>query len=546
MNTLKALILALGVAAIAAPGTALGAPPANDNFAAAAELTGVSDVAQGTNEEATKEPLEPTHGNAGGASIWYRWTAPAGGRVVVSTCESDFDTLAGVYTGTAVGSLTQVAANDNGCGQGSLQSRLSFQATTGTTYHIAVDGFSGNTGFVDLMLDIPPANDDFLAAQGLSGVIGSLDGTNLGATNEPGEPQFGRRSVWFSWTAPSSGRATFETCGSEFDTWLSAFTGSAVDQLTAITANDDHEDCDLASRIDFVASAGTVYRIAVSGYDREEMGNYVLSWTLGAPAPVQVPVVNGIARDGETLTATDGTWSGTGPFTYAFAWGRCDRDVEECSFIAGATSRTFTIRSADVGYRLWVRVTASNAVGSSAAFSNVTAVVVARAPFNRASPVVEGEGRLGSILVASPGEWIGTAPISYAYQWQTCNVTETVCSNVQGQTGQVMRVSGLDGDVIRVVVTATNVAGSVSATSPGTDVIHTVTPRRCLVPKLRRKTLRAARAAIVRNRCRLGRVQRRFSSRMRAGRVLAQRPRAGARLAAGTRIHLVVSKGVRR
>ena len=186
MNALKALILALGLAGtMLVPGSALAAAPANDNFAAAAELTGRSDVAEGTNEEATKELNEPNHAGPGGASIWYRWTAPADGRVVVSTCESDFDTLVGVYTGTAVGSLTQVAANNDGCGVGRLQSRLSFQATTGTTYSIAVDGFQGDSGLVDLMLDVPPANDDFSAGRALSGEVGSVDGTTLGATNEP-------------------------------------------------------------------------------------------------------------------------------------------------------------------------------------------------------------------------------------------------------------------------------------------------------------------------------------------------------------------------
>lgn len=549
MDALKAFVL-LGavVTAIMVPGSALAAPPANDQFAAATELVGQSDVAAGTNAEATKETGEPAHaGNLGGASIWYRWTAPAGGRVVVSTCGSGFDTLLGVYTGTAVGSLTQVAANNDGCGQGQLQSRLSFQATTATTYHIAVDGSNGATGVVDLMLDVPPANDDFAAGRTLSGEVGSVDGTNIGATNEPGEPVFGRRSVWFNWTAPSSGRVMFETCASDFDTMLAAYTGSAVDQLTGITGNDDYdEDCGYGSRIDFVASAGTVYRIALSGYDREEAGNYVLSWVLGAPAPILYPVVNGLAVDGETLTATDGTWSGTGPFEYSYAWGRCDREVVECAFISGATSKTFTIRSVDVGFRLWVRVTASNAVGSAHAFADVTEIVRARAPSNRASPIVDGEGRLGEILVASPGDWTGTAPITYAYQWQNCDATESSCFDIPGQTGQIMRAFGVEaGDVVRVVVTATNVAGSASAASPGLEIEQAVQTR-CVVPRLRGQTLRSARASIRRNHCRLGRVQRRFSNGVAVGRVISQTPRAGRRLAAGTRVHLVLSKGKRR
>jgi hypothetical protein len=548
MNRLKAFVFMLGLAAtLAAPGSALAAAPANDDFAAAEELTGYSDVARTTNEEATKEPNEPNHGGPSGASIWYRWTAPADGNVVVSTCESDFDTLVGVYTGTAVGSLTQIAANDNGCGMGRLQSRLSFQATIGTTYSLAIDGFGGDSGLVDLTVDVPPANDNFSAALPISGEVGSVDGTTLGATNQPGEPVFGRRSVWFSWTAPSSGRATFGTCGSDFDTMLAAYSGAAVDELTGIAGSDDHEDCDFASRIDFVASAGIVYRIAVSGYDREEMGNYVLSWTLGGPAPMQVPVVNGIARDGEALTATDGTWSGTGPFTYSYAWGRCDR-FDDCDYIPGANAQTFTIRSVDVGYHLWVRVTASNAVGSAEAFSAETSVVVARAPWSVLPPDVDGEARLGAILVAGPGSWLGTAPISYTYQWQACDAAVATCSNIDGQTGQVMRVNSLDlGAVLRVVVTATNAAGSAAAASVGTDVVRATPPMpRCVVPNVRGKSVAQARRMLRAKRCALGRVTRAYSASLRKGKIIRQSRRPAARLPRGTRVNVVVSRGRRR
>ena len=98
-----------------------------------------------------------------------------------------------------------------------------------------------------------------------------------------------------------------------------------------------------------------------------------------------------------------------------------------------------------------------------------------------------------------------------------------------------------------MVVTASNVDGARAAASNPTGVVVRATQvRRCVVPRLKGKTLRVARAAIRRGSCRMGRVQRRFSSTIKAGRVIAQRPRAGARLAANARVHLVVSKGKRR
>jgi beta-lactam-binding protein with PASTA domain len=67
---------------------------------------------------------------------------------------------------------------------------------------------------------------------------------------------------------------------------------------------------------------------------------------------------------------------------------------------------------------------------------------------------------------------------------------------------------------------------------------------RCKVPKVVGKRLTAARRAITRARCRVGRI-RRARSRKARGRVVKQTPRAGVRRPRGTRVHLVVSRGRR-
>lgn len=88
--------------------------PANDNFASAQALDGASGDVVGSNVGATKETGEPNHsGTAGGASVWFRWTAPAGGPVTIATAGSTFDTLLAVYTGATVSGLTPVASNDD-------------------------------------------------------------------------------------------------------------------------------------------------------------------------------------------------------------------------------------------------------------------------------------------------------------------------------------------------------------------------------------------------------------------------------------------------
>ena len=549
MRELRGIGVLLGLAAaLVLPAVANAAAPPNDDFANAFELTGRFAFVDGTNVDATKQvPDEPDHaGNAGGASIWYRWTAPTAGRATVSTCGSEFNTLLAVYTGDELANLEESGSNNDSpdCDN---RSSVSFDAAAGTTYRIAVDGFDGATGAVFLSLSLAPANDDFANAEQLSGETGSVNGTTIGASMEVGELDhlgYAWNSVWFDWTAPSSGWTTFETCGSAFDTVLAVYTGSDVAALGSVAGNDDA--CGLESRVHFQAVAGTVYRLALAGYDGET-GDFTVAWNRTGPPPLMMglPAITGVARDGETVSTSDGAWGGQAPFTYAYAWGRCDRD--ECNYIPGATSRSYTMRSTDVGFRLFVRVTASNAFGSNSAFSDTTGVIVARAPANTTAPTVSGEAKPGGLLVASGGDWSGTRPLSLAYQWMACNAAGFNCTNLAGQTGQVMLLSRRDiGSRIRVIVTATNAVGSVSAPSVLTPLVRPTPTRRCVVPKVRGKSLRAARAAITRGHCRVGQIRRMFSSRVKAGRVVSQTPRAGARLAVGARVHLMVSKGQRR
>src|SRR5262249_5140562 len=117
-----------------------GAPPPNDAFASAQAISGSSGSVSGNNFNATKQSGEPNHaGNAGGSSVWYNWTAPSTSPVTFDTAKSSFDTLLAVYTGSSVGGLTQIAAN-NDISTNNARSRLTFTPVSGTVYHIAVDG----------------------------------------------------------------------------------------------------------------------------------------------------------------------------------------------------------------------------------------------------------------------------------------------------------------------------------------------------------------------------------------------------------------------
>ena len=270
--------------------------PANDAFSASQALGGASGTTSGTTVGATKETGEPSHaGNAGGGSIWYRFTAASSGPVTINTTGSGFDTLLGVYTGAAVSGLTAVASNDDNPA-GGLQSLVSFSAVAGTTYRIAVDGYSGVKGAVTLNWTVPavpaPVNDAFSASQALAGASGTTNGTTVGATKETGEPshagEAGGGSIWYRFTAPTSGATTINTTGSGFDTLLGVYTGASVTGLTEVASNDDNPAGGFQSLVSFSAVAGTTYRIAVDGYSGVK-GAVTLTWAFpAAPLPTGV------------------------------------------------------------------------------------------------------------------------------------------------------------------------------------------------------------------------------------------------------------------
>jgi hypothetical protein len=94
----------------------------------------------------------------------------------------------------------------------------------------------------------------------------------------------------------------------------------------------------------------------------------------GSPVELSAPEVKGQALVGETLTATTGTWKGNQPISYQFKWQTCNAAVTSCPN-NGHTGNTYTVRTADLGERLRVKVVAKNSQGQTASLSDPTAIV---------------------------------------------------------------------------------------------------------------------------------------------------------------------------
>jgi hypothetical protein len=91
----------------------------------------------------------------------------------------------------------------------------------------------------------------------------------------------------------------------------------------------------------------------------------------GAPRNTQRPAVSGTARVGQTLTVSNGQWTGN-PGSYAYQWMLCDQNGNNCANVAGATASSYGVRSDDSGKTIRALVTAANSAGGTSVTTDRT------------------------------------------------------------------------------------------------------------------------------------------------------------------------------
>jgi len=157
------------------PATALAAPPANDDRAAPEELGRLPAQVMGTTVEATRVPTDPSSAcGLGGPQVWYRFTAPADGRIALRlVAEGDLDAILDAYLSerSQTTSLSCDPTDTQGIGA------VDFDVKRGRRYLIAVSMLT-NSVPGDFQLTVvapqpPPRPPGTLLAKG--GVDGTLD-----------------------------------------------------------------------------------------------------------------------------------------------------------------------------------------------------------------------------------------------------------------------------------------------------------------------------------------------------------------------------------
>ena len=186
-----------------------------------------------------------------------------------------------------------------------------------------------------------------------------------------------------------------------------------------------------------------------------------------APVNTVAPVVSGTATVGQTLSTTNGTWTGAPAPTFTYQWQRTGVDI------SGATSSTYVLVAADYANTIRCVVKATNTIAPSGvtANSNSTASVAGNAPANTVAPAVTGTATVGQTLSTTNGTWTGVPTPTFTYQWQR------VTTNISGATSSTYVLVAADaGSTIRCVVTATNAVSAVSANSNSTSSVAATVP----------------------------------------------------------------------
>jgi hypothetical protein len=201
--------------------------------------------------------------------------------------------------------------------------------------------------------------------------------------------------------------------------------------------------------------------------------NWPAGQTMTSVAPyVAAPVgLRGGAQVGEPLAADPVPWVGTLPMTFAYQWQRCEDGIG-CSPIPGATHRSFVPAAADRGFRLRLRMEATNSVGTRIGDSVETAPVTPAAPVVETLPGEAGAAQVGSTLSSTgDGTW-SNAPTSFAHRWRRCDADGGDCADIAGATAPTYTLQAADqGSTIRFAVLATNAGGSTPASSQQSAVV---------------------------------------------------------------------------
>ena len=234
-----------------------------------------------------------------------------------------------------------------------------------------------------------PFNDDFAAAADLPVDSYTYVASNVHATREAGEPfplgYASGASTWAKFQRSTNGKLTIDTCGTQFDTLMTVYTGSTVGALTPVAENDEG-DCGFGpSKLTVDVVAGTTYLIDVVSYDPDGDGpalppeGFIKFTWLFQTAPGAVDTVSASSEFGRASVSWSPGSDGRSPITGYVVTPYLGSDAQAPVTFAD-TATTHAVSVPGVGATYTFKVAAKNAVGTGPK-SDASNAVFVKAPF---------------------------------------------------------------------------------------------------------------------------------------------------------------------
>jgi hypothetical protein len=268
-----ASLLALAAAVLVVPASVAAATIDDFNAPGMLAFSADSSLSNDGFTVQSGEPAADVSCPAMGHTGWWR-IAGTGQHFTITTSGSNFDTVLAVYDAPGAPTAADRVACTDDDGPTTRTSTIGFDTVRGRSYLVQVGGLGSTSGVIVLSATAPrPGNDDRIAALPVAANQSrSVDST--GASSEPGElvacgdDHYGA-TVWFRFTAPAIGDATFSASGNfptapnPGDTVMTVY--RAADGAV-LGCNDDAGAGAGSSRVGLRAEPGD-YLIQVGGHE---------------------------------------------------------------------------------------------------------------------------------------------------------------------------------------------------------------------------------------------------------------------------------------
>src|SRR5579884_3660572 len=178
-----------------------------------------------------------------------------------------------------------------------------------------------------------------LAAAGVAGAVGTRSAVapassslpSIGGTAAVGSTVTANPGTWTG-SAPITYQYQWLICGAD---------GNACRDIAGATSQTykfASGDLGNTARVRVIASNADGSATATSGPTAR-----IAAATATGPVSTALPSVTGDAAIGSTLSASNGSWTGTQPIAYKYQWRVCGAVGEACRDIPGATSPAYTL-----------------------------------------------------------------------------------------------------------------------------------------------------------------------------------------------------------